>query len=355
MTPKGWIVLKQRLSYLFLLVLAGSVLTWAYPRTHPERVFFRDAEASFRKRDYARAAKFYSKAIDHGLRYPSVFVRLMDSRLASGDMAGAAWASGEALKAWPDDRDVLGQAAKTLLRSGDKAGAASAYERYLNAAPQDEEAAILLAAIYRDKGELRRAEKLYRAVLAQKTDDEAGPQAEHAKEIPDWVARRELARVLFYLKRYEESISQYRKLMAEKPFTFSQTDMDEARVEMAEVMFAAGASEDAMKVLKEAPPEKLGEKGRLLMAEIHISKKEFDMAQALLRELVGKNPSNREARLRLAEVLAWSHKYDESISEYRRALAEEPGDIQARRKYAFVLIWAGRFEEAAEELRKTLK
>jgi len=284
MTPKGRTLLKQRLSYLLILVLAGSILIWAYPRAKPEWVFFRNAEASFRKRDYARAADFYSEAVDRGLRNTPVFVRLME-----------------------------------------------------------------LAAIYKDKGELDRAEKLYRIVLAHKKDEQAVPPTEHAKDIPDWVARRELARVLFYLKRYEESINEYRKLVAEKP------GLHEARVEMAEVFFAAGLSGEAMKVLKEVPPEKLGEKGRLLMAEVHVSNKEFDRAETLYRELLGRNPSNREVRLKLAEVLAWSKKYEESISEYRRALAAEPGDIQARRRYAFVLIWAGRFEEAAEELRKTFK
>jgi len=54
------------------------------------------------------------------------------------------------------------------------------------------------------------------------------------EEIPDWVARWELARVLSYAKRYDESITEYEKVLKEKP------DLTEAKLEMAKVLFWKG-------------------------------------------------------------------------------------------------------------------
>jgi tetratricopeptide (TPR) repeat protein len=168
-------------------------------------------------------------------------------------------------------------------------------------------------------------------------------------EIPAWVARLELARVLSYAKRYDEAITEYRKLFAVKP------DLMEARIEMANVMAWKGDLEGMRRILEHVPRSKLDPKSKLLLAEAFVAQKEYDRAEKLFREYLGTRPEDQRARLKLAEVLSWQKKYDASLAEYEKLLKARPGDIQVRRKYAFVLIWKGSFNEAALELRKTLK
>jgi tetratricopeptide (TPR) repeat protein len=168
------------------------------------------------------------------------------------------------------------------------------------------------------------------------------------EEIAAWQARWELARVLSYLKRYDESIAEYRKVIQEKPA------LGEAREEMARVLFWQGKVEEALRELEGIPPGKISDATRELMADLYRSNKRYEKGEPLYLSILERSPDNHRVRLKLAEILSWAKKYDESLAEYRTILAKLPEDIQVRRKYAFVLIWAGRHAEAAQELKKTL-
>ena len=169
-----------------------------------------------------------------------------------------------------------------------------------------------------------------------------------SEEIPDWVARWELARVLGHLKRYDESVTEYRKLIKEKPA------LAEARAEMAQVLFWQGRSDEALAELERVPAASLDDGTREIMADLYRSQKRYDKAEPLYQSLLVRNPDNQKVRLKLAELLSWVKRYDESLAEYGKIIAKRPHDRQVRRKYAFVLIWAGRHAEAAQELKKTL-
>ena len=175
--------------------------------------------------------------------------------------------------------------------------------------------------------------------------DAAGSGSE---EIPDWIARWELARVLSYVKRYEESTVEYRKLIKEKPA------LAEARAEMARVLFWQGKTEEALAELERIPSAKINDGTGELMADLYRSQKRYEKAEPLYRSILVRTPENHQVRLKLAEILSWAKRYDDSLAEYGKILAKRPQDIQVRRKYAFVLIWAGRHAEAAQELKQTL-
>lgn len=170
-----------------------------------------------------------------------------------------------------------------------------------------------------------------------------------SEEIPDWVARWELARVLSYAKRYEESIAEYKKLLKEKP------DLPKAKVEMANVLFWQGKKQDALSVLETLEPKQTDYETKLLMADLYAVQKSYKKAEPLYRSYLEKKPDNHTVRLKLAEVLSWDKQFEASLIEYRQILSALPDDAQVRRKYAFVLMWSKKYEEAAAELRKTLK
>ncbi len=168
-------------------------------------------------------------------------------------------------------------------------------------------------------------------------------------DIPDWKARWELARLLSYAKRYEESLIEYKALAVEKP------DLWQAKIEMARVMFWSGLKPDAVAVLEGIPPQYVDASGQLLMAELYVALKSFDKAEAIYRAHLKARPQDYEVVVKLADLLSWSKRYDEAIAQYKTVLQATPDDVQLRRKYAYVLIWAGRNAEAAAELKKTLK
>ena len=175
------------------------------------------------------------------------------------------------------------------------------------------------------------------------------PAVSSSDEIPDWTARWELARVLSHAKRYDEAITEYRKLLAKKP------DLHEARTELANVMAWQGNREGMRKELEQLPLNKIDDKTRLMLAESYVIQKEYGRAEAIYREYLARRADDLNVRLKLAEMLSWDKNYDASLTEYERILKVRPDDIQVRRKYAFVLIWKGNMDQAANELRKTLE
>lgn len=167
-------------------------------------------------------------------------------------------------------------------------------------------------------------------------------------EIPDWQARLELARILSYTKKYDESVREYRKVIKEKP------DVPAFRAELANVLIWQGKREEALLLLKDLPVEQLEAKTRLAFVDLLVADKQYPQAIQLLQEHLASASDDQAARLKLADVLSWNKSYDASIAEYRHLLKARPQDAQVRRRLANVLLWADRKTEAAEELRKSL-
>jgi tetratricopeptide (TPR) repeat protein len=170
-----------------------------------------------------------------------------------------------------------------------------------------------------------------------------------AEEVPDWMARWELARILGYAKRYDESIAEYKKLLKEKP------NLTKARFEMAQFLFWSKHVPESLEVLEAVPAAQQTDESLLLMADLYRIQKSYTKAEPLYRDHLRKHPDDQATRLKFAEMLSWEKHYDESLAEYRRILSALPNDIQVRRKYGLVLMWANRSDEAAKELRRTLK
>jgi tetratricopeptide (TPR) repeat protein len=167
-------------------------------------------------------------------------------------------------------------------------------------------------------------------------------------EISNWEARLELARVLSYLQRYNESLQEYQKLLQAKP------DSSIARREMAAVLFYAGHTEEAFKEFSQVSDRDLDDKSWLVIADILIKQKNYPRAEKIYSHYLEKDPKNDQVRLKLASLLSWQKRYDESVHQYQIILDHRPNDIQVRRRYAQVLTWMGNDEAAVEEWKRTL-
>lgn len=169
------------------------------------------------------------------------------------------------------------------------------------------------------------------------------------EEIPDWMARWELARILGYARRYDESIAEYKKLLKEKP------GLVKAKLEMARFLSWSKHVPESLEVLESIPAAQQTDESLLLMADLYRVRKAYGKAGPIYRDYLRRRPADQAARLRFAEMLSWQKQYDESLAEYRKILAALPNDIQVRRKYGLVLMWANKLDQAAQELRRTLK
>ncbi len=175
------------------------------------------------------------------------------------------------------------------------------------------------------------------------------PLEDLGREIPDWRARLELARLLSYAKRYDESLTEYRRVLKDRP------DLMEARLEIARVLHWKGDTAGAVSALKSLPEVEVARRDPLLLVDLYVADKQYDKAEPLLRDHLKSKSDDLDARYRLAELLSWMKKYPESLKEYETLVAARPDDAQLRRKYAFVLVWSGQTEKAAAELRRTLR
>lgn len=169
------------------------------------------------------------------------------------------------------------------------------------------------------------------------------------KEITDWDTRLEYARVLSNLKRYDESLLQYHKLLDEKPNAVV------VRIEIARVLYYQGNNEEALELLENISSRDLDDKSLVLMGDIYLVLKDYQQAELIYQDQLRKFPQDDLTKFKLADLLSWQKRYEESVRLYRQLLVKKPDDVQLRRKYVMVLIWMGEDYEAALELEKTLK
>ena len=166
--------------------------------------------------------------------------------------------------------------------------------------------------------------------------------------ISDTATRLELAKVLTYDKRYAEAMEVYRQVLATEPENL------EAKIGLSEVLYWTGNSEAAATTLKGIPEDQLDDKGKLMLADVLVAKKDYESALRIFSAYLERNPDDWTVRLKLADVQSWAKRYREAIATYELILKARPHDKQVRRKYGMVLSWAGQNEKAAEQLRQSL-
>jgi thioredoxin-like negative regulator of GroEL len=167
-------------------------------------------------------------------------------------------------------------------------------------------------------------------------------------EMSDTATRLELAKVLTYDKRYAEAIDTYREVLAAEPENL------EAKIGLSEVLYWTGDAEAAAAILKGVPEDKLDDKGKLLLGDLLVAKKEYRSATRIFSTHLEAKPDDWRIRLKLADVQSWTKHYSEAIANYELILKARPHDRWVRRKYGLVLSWAGQNEKAAEQLRQSL-
>lgn len=172
--------------------------------------------------------------------------------------------------------------------------------------------------------------------------------SQEEEEISDWQARLELARVLSYLQKYEESLQEYQRLLQEHP------ESSIARIEMAKILFFMGRTDESLQQFSQVPSKDIDDKTWIVIADLNRKIKNYPRAEQIYSHYLEKFPEDDKVRLKLAELLSWQKRYRESVAQYHIILNHRPDDIQVRRRYAQVLTWMGEDKEAIKEWKKTL-
>ncbi len=167
----------------------------------------------------------------------------------------------------------------------------------------------------------------------------------------DWKTRLEYARLLSYMKKFNESAAEYKKLLAEKP------DSTQVKIELAKIYYYQHEYAQALAVVNEIPNEAITSEMQVILADILVAQKDYPKAEEIYRRsLESASKEGQDAiLLKLADVQSWQKKYNESLANFRTLLERHPEDVPLKRKYALVLFWAGENEEAAKQLESTLK
>lgn len=168
------------------------------------------------------------------------------------------------------------------------------------------------------------------------------------KAFPAWMAHWEIARVLSYQKKYDESLAEYKKVIEAQP------DLVQAKVEMAQIYYYSGKNDDALSILKTIPEEKWNNAALSLAANIYTGQGDFAKAGPLFRLYLEQQPEDHKTRFKYAEMLSWQKDYPASLRQYEKLLNSRPDDRQLRRKYAMVLIWNDQLDDGIAELRRSL-
>jgi arylsulfatase A-like enzyme/cytochrome c-type biogenesis protein CcmH/NrfG len=98
--------------------------------------------------------------------YGPVYLAIVDSHVAMGDLPGALAAATRGQAAVPSEPRLLEREADILRRNGDRAAAARAQEKVVAMAPSDPLAKVRLGELYRDLGRADEAVRLLREAVA---------------------------------------------------------------------------------------------------------------------------------------------------------------------------------------------
>lgn len=89
-------------------------------------------------------------------------------------------------------------------------------------------------------------------------------------------------------------------------------------------------------------------------ARIHLREFRAGDAEAVLRELIARQPDNAQAHAWLAEVFRQSGQVDKAYEAYQQAIRLAPEDTSHHLQYVHVLIQQNREDEAIEHLRRAI-
>jgi len=160
----------------------------------------------------------------------------------------------------------------------------------------------------------------------------------------------QLARVVSWHERLEESISIYERALEVDPGNL-RGRLGLAVVESWTADFRR-ATEIYEGILSEHPGHR---EATLGLARTRAWAGDTSTAAGLYQDLLRADPRDIEARNGLAQALSWQGRLDQALALYDESLAQEPDNAEALAGRARILLWQGRSPQAWEAAGEAAK
>lgn len=356
-----------------LLLLAGG---WALSRSRPMVIGPRPAnllsvaEEAVARKDYDRAWRLFDMAFQAQPRNEQVVLGLANVAYVQGRKPEAISYYERALELSPDHATVRGRLGELYALEGRPREALDHYRVLLEKNPKDETVLMAAAELYEQLGNAAQAVALYERY--HKLNPNQG-------EVP-----LRLAALLARQGHYRKAIAAYEDLVAKRPedvelkLTLAGVALEAGDKKRAAKLFAAVASKDpkrleavrsaadlylrmgkrnrAMKVLEKAISARPGDVDlRLTLAELYRLQKQTTKARHHWREVVKRDPSNRQAALALADGLLTRGRRGEAIALLEPVASAHPEDAELHYRIGELLYKQKLWGRATEELLNVLK
>ena len=192
--------------------------------------------------------------------------------------------------------------------------------------------ALLAALSYREAGQYRDVESLYRSTLRR------NPQA--------WLAHTNLGTLLLAQGRPKEALEEFQAALAIVP------RYPEIHSNAADALIALGRPDEAMvEYARALAIEPRYTPALVNLAHTLVARGRPGEAIAFYRRALEREPSSAEWQIDLGVALAQAGRYPEAIESYERALKIDPTRAPAHANLANALMREGRADEALAHLR----
>ena len=166
--------------------------------------------------------------------------------------------------------------------------------------------------------------------------------------------RFKLAEILSWAGRYDESITEYEKILAKSPddiqvrrklaFVLSWKSDFESAIKQLNPTLATRKQKTSVIVDKYSAVSDVD--AEVMLGNLYVWTKKYNEAVEIFEKIIKKEPQNKKARIGLADVYLYSKNLPKAVENYKIALEENPTSEEIKKKYAFALNWNGDYEEA---------
>lgn len=322
--------------------------------------------------DSEQALKTIAPGLAKNPQEPSLLSVRALSKLQANDIAGATADADLALKLNPTDEDAIGLRAGIYERSGDSAAATKLLRDYLSRVPTSVDLRSVLLSQLLATGDragaeaqlrtlieqrpaaLRYRQQLARLLLEEGRKDDAQAALEKAVDV---IHSDDARLMLVGFVTHQRSEQQGEQLIKK------YIDADPANVQMrfglAEMLVAAGKSDDALKVYAQivSRDEKAPSAGaaRVAMARIYLAQGRDADARSLTAAVLKANPVDTDALLIRGELALKSNQPAAAISDLRAVLHSQPRAVEVQELLARAFMANGEPALAEQSLRAALE
>jgi tetratricopeptide (TPR) repeat protein len=284
------------------------------------------------------ALALYQSAIDVDAGYVPARVRLGRLYVLAAAPSRALETIAPALLQHPDDADLMTvrAAARSALMQREPALADA--ERAVSLAPQNEDAVALLAALYRQDGNVPRAVELLRTTLEKRTGSTD--------------LRQILADLYEQLGQKDLAEAQFVRLVELNPKAFAP------RFGLASFYVRSQRLDAAEGVFREAiAAQPSDEQPKLAYVEFLASRRSHAEGEQAIAHLIEQNPADYDLLLARAALLQRQDQRDAAATAYRDIITragDHPQGLLARDRLAAILVTQRRFDEASNFISQVL-